>query len=97
MSEEQALMMYPVEYLNTIEVCGIPSHFIDLKIGVPIMLIRSIETPRLLNGTRLIIRKLFDEIISTEIAIGPYAGDHVLIPRIPLTAADHDIYILSNT
>ena len=78
----------PVEYLNTIEVSGIPSHVIDLKIGAPIMLIRSIETHRLLNGTRLIIRELFDEIISAEIAIGPYAGDHVLIPRIPLTAAD---------
>ena len=41
----------------------------------------------------MIIRELFDEIISAEITIGPYAGDHVLIPRIPLTAADHYVPI----
>ena len=93
MSEEQAQMMYPVEYLNTIEVCGIPSHVVELKVGTPIMLIRSIETPRLLNGTRLIITALFEEVIAATLSIGPYAGDEVFIPRIPLTAADHDIPI----
>ena len=32
-------------------------------------------------------------VISAEIVIGPYAGDHVLIPRIPLMAADYDVPI----
>ena len=57
------------------------------------MLIRSIETPRLLNGTRLIITALFEEVIAATLIIGPYAGDEVFIPRILLTAADHDIPI----
>ena len=93
MSEEQAQMMYPVEYLNSIEVCGIPSHVVELKVGTPIMLIRSIETPRLLNGTRLIITALFEEVITDTLSIGHYTDDEVFIPRILLTAADHDIPI----
>ena len=61
--------------------------------GTPIKLIRSIETPRLLNSNRLIITALFEEVISVMCNIVPYAGDEVFIPRIPLTAADHDIPI----
>ena len=33
MSEYQAQMMYPVEYLKTIVVCGIPSYVVQIKVG----------------------------------------------------------------
>ena len=48
---------------------GIPSHVVELKVGTPSMLIRSIETPRLLNGTRLIITALFEEVIAATLSI----------------------------
>ena len=71
----------------------IPSHVVELKGGTPIILIRSIETPHLLNGTRLIITTLFEKVIAATLSSVPYASDEVSIPRIPLTAADHDIPI----
>ncbi len=47
---------YPSEFLNTLEVSGMPSHKLLLKIGAPMMLLRNLDpSVGLYNGTRLII------------------------------------------
>jgi len=47
---------YPSEFLNTLEVSGIPSHKLLFKIGAPVMLLRNLDpSAGLCNGTRLII------------------------------------------
>jgi len=49
---------YPSEFLNTLEVNGMPSHKLSFKIGAPVMLLRNFNPlARLCNGTRLIIRR----------------------------------------
>ncbi|GFV14572.1 ATP-dependent DNA helicase [Trichonephila clavipes] len=44
---------YPVEFLNSLELSGVPSHKLQLKLNVPIMLMRNLNAPLLCNGTRL--------------------------------------------
>jgi len=47
---------YPSKFLNTLEVSGMPSHKLLLKIGAPMILLRNLDPlARLCNGTRLIV------------------------------------------
>ncbi|KAL7308758.1 hypothetical protein PS15m_012269 [Mucor circinelloides] len=59
------------------------NHVLDLKIGVPIMVIRNIDPAAgICNGTRLIVTSLGTNVIEANIATGPHAGNIALIPKI---------------
>ena len=69
------------EYLNTLKPNGFPQHILNLKPGMPLMLLRNIN-PRqgLCNGTRLIFDKCIDnKLLQCRIV---ETGRVVLIPRI---------------
>ncbi|XP_016500204.1 uncharacterized protein LOC107818681 [Nicotiana tabacum] len=77
------------EFLNSIKCSGIPNHFITLKVGVPVMLLRSIDqSSRLCNGTRLIITRLGNRVIEVKVLMGNMAGQKMFIPRMTLTPSD---------
>ena len=52
------------------------------------MLQRNMEPPRLCNGTRLVVKQLQKYVIKATFLTGPFEGDDVLIPRIPLIPTD---------
>ena len=69
------------EYLHTLKPNGFPQHILNLKPGMPIMLLRNIN-PRmgLCNGTRLVFDKCIDKKLLQCRVVG--SGRVVLIPRI---------------
>ncbi|CAF1074549.1 unnamed protein product, partial [Brachionus calyciflorus] len=80
----------PVEYLNSLNLSGLPPHELNLKINQPNMLLRNLCTKRsLCNGTRLIVKGLYRHIIKAEIAIGKCKGKVVLIPKMTLNASEN--------
>ena len=81
---------YPPEMLNTLEFSGIPPFRLQLKVGSPFMVLRNINTPQLCNGTRLIVVSLHDNLLVGRITSGMCKDDIVMIPRMTLTASDHD-------
>lgn len=44
---------YPQEFLNTLNTPGFSSHCLEIKIGIPIIIMRNPNPPNLCNGTRL--------------------------------------------
>lgn len=85
-AHESYELLYPVEFLNTLNGNNFPQHILRLKKGVPIMLLRNLnQRDGLCNGTRLIITDLGDKIIQARMITGTHLGIPVLIPRITLT------------
>ncbi|XP_051141179.1 uncharacterized protein LOC127258394 [Andrographis paniculata] len=76
----------PPKLLNMINLFGFPNHFLELKEGTPIILLRNInQSLGLCNRTQLTIPKLGDKVLEARIISGSHVGEEVLIPRIILT------------
>jgi len=73
--------LYPMEFLNTLQFSDIANHKLELKVGVPILLLHNLnQLIKLCNGTRLIIKGLGQRVIEAEIIIGYNIGKCVFIP-----------------
>ena len=81
-------MNFPTEFLNSLDLPGLAPHELNLKINVPIMLLRNLDAPRQCNGTRLKIINLSPNVLEAEILTGCAKGEIVFIPRIPMIPND---------
>jgi len=80
---------FDVSFLNTVLTCGLPPHKLELKVGVPIILIRNLNIKRgLCNGTKLIVTRLFKNSIEAK---SPNSEFPIVIPRITLVDNDPDL------
>ncbi|GBP86914.1 hypothetical protein EVAR_103730_1 [Eumeta japonica] len=86
--DTEQVTSYPIEFLNSLELSGVPSHKLRLKVDVPVLLMRNLDAPRLYNGTRLQITHLGRNIIKATIITGMAKRENVLIPRIPIIPTD---------
>lgn len=87
-TDENQAVNYPIEFLNSLEPSGMPQHILKLKLGVPLMIIRNIDPPKLCNGTRVVVKSLMQNVIEATIMNGKYSGEDILIPRIPIICTD---------
>ena len=78
-------MRFNTEYLNTLTPSGFPRHFLKLKPGMPLMLLRNLSPKEgLCNGTRLIFKRcLINKLLVCNIKA---TGKEFLIPRIKFIA-----------
>lgn len=84
--EDKHKTVYQVEYINKINVSGIPPHRLALKKGACIILIRNLNVRRgHCNGTRYLIKELTPRLI---VAKRLSDGEILLIPRIPMRSKD---------
>ena len=95
MDPSQALL-YPVEFLNSLEHTGIPPRKLELKVGLPIILLRNLYSSGLCNGARLCVKNLYFHLIEATILTGCANVRDVFIPRIPpiLTDLSFDVKMI---
>ena len=87
--DDDATAKYPIEYLNSVNVPGIPPHELILKVGVPVVLLRNLDPVHgLCNGTRLKIVSMTTHLLTVEILNGSHSGNTAFIPRIDLIPTD---------
>ncbi|GJS76163.1 ATP-dependent DNA helicase PIF1-like protein [Tanacetum coccineum] len=92
-AEDDTHNYYPLEFLNSLNVSGLPLHHLRLKIGCLIILLRNLDLAnRLCNGTRLICKRFDPSVINAEIVVGQHAGVRLLLPRIPLAPSEEDMF-----
>nr|GEV70818.1 DNA helicase [Tanacetum cinerariifolium] len=82
-------LLYPAEYLNSLNFSGFPPHMLQLKVGSPIILLCNLNIATgLCNRTRLIVTQLLDKVIEARIITGTRTSKKVFLPRIPLINRD---------
>ncbi|KAI3868912.1 hypothetical protein MKX03_007154 [Papaver bracteatum] len=70
---KQKQLMYPDQFLNKLEYPHMPSHKLQLKVGLPIILLQDLDR-EVLKGTRLIITCLKENQIFATVITGPEFG-----------------------
>ena len=82
---------YPTEFLNSLDLPGMPSHNLQLKIGSLVILLRNLNPLGLCNGTWLAIKKLMKNVVKAIILNGKFWGKNILLPQIPIIPTDMPI------
>ena len=83
---------YPVEYLNSLNVSGMPLARLALKPGCPLMLLRNLDPSNgLCNGTYMILLRIKSCVLECRILGGD--GKTVSIPRISIAPSEGDMHI----
>lgn len=87
-TNEDEATNYPTEFLNSLDLPGLPPHNLQLKVGSIIIMLRNLNQPKMCNGTRLAVKQLKNNVIQATILKGKFKGEEVLIPRIPMIPTD---------
>ena len=79
-------MNYPVEFINSLEVNGLPQHKLTLHIGCPVILLRNLDSNAgLCNGTRMEVISYSNYIVKCKFTSGSAVGNIHPIPRLDLS------------
>ena len=90
--EETEAHNYPTEFLNSLRLSSYPPHVLELKRGIPFMMLRNLDTKNgHVNGARYITKSLSNRIIHGRLAVGPHKGNEILLPKIVLHVNDKQL------
>jgi hypothetical protein len=65
---------YHTAFLNSVDLPGMPSHHLQLKVRYLNILLRNLNSLRLYNDTRLIVKNLMKNVVEATIWNGKFRG-----------------------
>ena len=77
--------------LNSVDISGLPPHILKLKVGCPVIVLRNLDPPKIVNGTRARVSNLYDNAIEIDIMSGSFKDETFILPRIPMIPTDVDL------
>jgi hypothetical protein len=74
---------YTPEFLNTIELSGLPPHLLKIKKGSMVILLRNMDAKNgHCNGTKYVVQNIRPHVLELRSINGTNIGDFLLLPRI---------------
>lgn len=84
--------LYPPEFLNSLNLSGLPPHEMSVKRNCPIMLLRNLDpSAGHCNGTRYTVSRVGQHYIEAKVLGGERHGNVLFIPRITMSPSDTDL------
>ena len=82
---ENSELLYPPEYLNSINCSGLPLAHMALKVGAPVIVLQNLNVAGgVCNRTRGILTCIRNRVLEIRLITGDNAGDKVFIPQMKL-------------
>ena len=82
----------PAEYLQSLDIAGLPPSKLCLKVRAPVILLRNLYPQRgLCNGTRMTVTHVGRRCIQVRILGGEFDGNLETLSRIRLTSTEQDL------
>ena len=87
--DNESAFNYLTEFLDSLQISGLPPHELRLKKGAIVMLLRNLNVNNgLTNGTRLVVLEMYDNCLKLRIITGANTGAIIFLPRINLIPSD---------
>jgi hypothetical protein len=82
---------YTPEVLASLNASGLPLATLELKLGVPVMVLRNLDPANgMCNGSRVIVTYMSDRVVQMRLLTGDHKGKKVFIPQITTTSGPED-------
>jgi hypothetical protein len=85
-------LLWPLDFLNSLTVSGLPPHELTLCPGVVVMLLRNLDVDKgLCNGVRAVVVKTHRYVLDLLLISGTSKGSRVYVPRLSLAPKSPDL------
>jgi PIF1-like helicase len=83
---------YTQEFLQGLRPNGFPLSKLNLKVGVPVMVLRNLNVAGgICNGTRMLITRICSRVLEGHVMGGKHDGEKIWVPRITLRTQKDDL------
>ena len=81
----------PIDFLNKLELPGLPPHRLALKRGAPIILTTNVDVSEgHCNGTRYVVKDISRNLLVAQVTSGPAVGEYLYLGRFQFFSSEVD-------
>ena len=87
---------FPVEFLHSLTLDGLPPHELRLRVGAIVIIMRNLDKDRgICNGCRCIVCGISARVLDVRVLSGRAAGQRFLLPRKPFRIGERSLFTVT--